>query len=403
MTRAGLAPGDIGNVTYEQKKSGVLLAKVRYRRIDGTLGRISRTGPNRQAARRNATAAARERMADVESLDADITADSTLADLARAYLAVQDERNEGNRTQYLNDERTFASKYIIDAEFGRVTLRKLRSSTIAAEHRRIRKVLKKPGRARQYVTLIGKLMAYAVELDALTVNPARDLKMKRTKTPQQFKATDLDVEQLRAVTIAYGDRPNRRGPRPSPLLLDVLDVIAGTGLRLGEALALRWRDVNLEGEAPLVFVTGTVVEGHGVKKFRQDVPKTKDSERGILIPEFLVETLRRRQDDSLGQHELVFETRTGRPVGQHQIRVQLWAVRDWANTRDDQPNINERLAMHALRRGAATRVHRDHDIVVAAQVIGNGQTAVTEQHYVDKQLIRPDVRSSLQAYGRRGG
>ncbi|MDW4572616.1 tyrosine-type recombinase/integrase [Microbacterium sp. M3] len=200
---------------------------------------------------------------------------------------------------------------------------------------------------------------------------------------------------------AYIDRPDRMGPKPTTLLLDVADVVAGTGLRIGEVLALRWReDVRLEAVPPVLYVRGTVVEGHGVRKHGQPKPKTATSERGIEIPPFLVETLRRRKAESLGQHALVFETSSGAPVGPHQVRVQLWKVRDWASTQADQPNIDADVAMHALRRGVATVVSDEHDIVVAAKVLGNGQAAITEKHYAHQQLVVPDVRDTLQAFGR---
>ncbi|MDW4572617.1 hypothetical protein R8Z57_07485 [Microbacterium sp. M3] len=179
MTRAGLAPGDIGNVAYVTKDSGVILARVRFRREDGSGGRVSRTGPSRAAARRAVMEAAREQMKDFE-LDAELTLnrDSTLAELVEAYLAVQDERNETGTRQYLNDEAAVARKYIAQKDFGATTLRKLRPSLIVAEHRRIKR--KRPGRARQFATVIRKLCAYAYELDLVTSNPALGIKLTRS-------------------------------------------------------------------------------------------------------------------------------------------------------------------------------------------------------------------------------
>ncbi|WP_409047040.1 tyrosine-type recombinase/integrase [Microbacterium sp. HA-8] len=402
MTRAGLGPGDIGNVAFIEKPDG-FLARVRYRRQDGTEGRIARKGSNKQAARRAVMEAARERIADFE-LDAGLalTRDSTVAELAEAYLAIQDERNGGNTPQYLNDEASVVRKYIIEKPFGKTTLRGLRPSVITAEHRAILVTHKKPGRARQWATVIQKLTAYAYELDLMNSNPCVGLKFKRPKVVKQHAATDVEVEVLQQVAHAYATRPNRRGPKPTPLLLDVADIIAGTGMRIGEALALRWaEDVDLDGEVPVVYVRGTVVEGHRVKKHRQPYPKTEDSERGIPIPDYAVDMLRRRKVESLGQHAHVFETATGLPVGQHQVRLQMWKARDWALTQDDQPNIDVNLTMHALRRGVATEVSASHDIVVAAKVLGNKQSAITEKHYAKAQMMVPDVRATLQKYGRR--
>jgi hypothetical protein len=72
VTRAGLAPGDVGNVAFVTKNTGVVLARVRFRREDGTEGRVSRTGKTKAAARRAVMEAARDQMKDFE-LDAELT------------------------------------------------------------------------------------------------------------------------------------------------------------------------------------------------------------------------------------------------------------------------------------------------------------------------------------------
>lgn len=94
MTRAGLAPGDIGTPAYINKPDGKVLARVRYRRFDGTEARISRVGSSKAAARRAVMEAARERMTDAIDPAQSLTADSTVAELATAYLEVQHERDE---------------------------------------------------------------------------------------------------------------------------------------------------------------------------------------------------------------------------------------------------------------------------------------------------------------------
>lgn len=76
--------------------------------------------------------------------------------------------------------------------------------------------------------------------------------------------------------------------------IEVPTVIAvGTGMRLGEALGLRWKDVDLEGGSARVLQTIQVDRSFGT-------PKTHRSTRPIGLPQFVVDVLkahRRRQNE----------------------------------------------------------------------------------------------------------
>lgn len=343
-------------------------------------------------------------MSDATDATSLLTPDSTVADVARAYLAQQSERNEGNRPQYLDDEQKLIKLFIYGTEFGKLRLRRVSTGVVTAEYRRIKVTLDKPGRARHWLTLMRKMLDLAAEFDLVRENAARGYKPAREKSIVGYTPEADDVWQLRQAVKAYAARPNRRGPKPTPLLMDTLDVVAGTGLRIGEALGLRWRDVELDSVKPRLLVVGTVVEGHGQKKRWQPEPKTKYSERTIAIPSFLVTTLRRRQREArLGGHTYVFQTRTGEPVGPHQVRVQLWKVRKWVLEQPAMKNIDAAMALHALRRMVATEVTVDFDIVVAAQLAGHAKAAVTEKAYVKHRPEGPDVRTTTQRLGRPYG
>jgi integrase len=406
MTRAGLNPGDIGEVSYSVQPNGQILARVRYRRHDAQEGRVGRVGGTKAKARRLFMAAARERMNDVTDSTSALTPDSTVAEVALAYLEVQADRNVGRKPQYLNDERELIRNYIVDTEFGNLTLRRVTTGAVTSEHRRIKKTLNLRGRASHWLTLTRKLLDLAAELDLVRSNAARAYKPARDVNEMGFTPDPAEVWELHKLVKAYGDRPDRRGPKPTPLLLDVMDVIAGTGLRIGEALGLRWLDIDFDGriDVPRLNVVGTVVEGHGLKKHWQSTPKTKDGVRSVTMPPYLIKTLRRRQAEAeLGDHTYVFETRTGEPVGPHQIRVQLWKVRDWVQTRPDLPQVSSKMAMHALRRMVATGVTDKHDVVIAARVSGHTESGVTEQKYNKRNKLAPDVSATTQLLGRPFG
>ena len=89
-------------------------------------------------------------------------------------------------------------------------------------------------------------------------------------------------------------------------MADIIDVMLGTGARIGEVLALRWRDVDFA--AKRVKVTATIKTETGLGTYRKPLAVA----RTLELPEFTIATLRRRQSGSPDLHtDAVFPTRNG--------------------------------------------------------------------------------------------
>ena len=91
-------------------------------------------------------------------------------------------------------------------------------------------------------------------------------------------------------------------PRSSDLH-DVALLLLGTGMRIGEALALRWTDFDLMADTPCVRVGATLVEPRRDAAsgqvfvpglHRQPMTKT-GAARTIALPRTVVEMLNRRR------------------------------------------------------------------------------------------------------------
>jgi integrase len=84
-----------------------------------------------------------------------------------------------------------------------------------------------------------------------------------------------------------------------------------TGLRIGELLALRWQDVDLERR--VLRVTRTVYDGHF------DEPKTQRSKRSVPLGAKAIEILLAKRPDGMNPDALVFATEAGTAFDRHNL------------------------------------------------------------------------------------
>jgi integrase len=155
--------------------------------------------------------------------------------------------------------------------------------------------------------VLHKALAHAHRWGLVTENAA-DLVEPPRPEPREMRALSPE-EARRLLAAASGDR------------LEALYVLAiTTGMRQGEILGLRWRDVDLQARS--VRVTGSLqyVRGQGL---RVSAPKTARSRRNVLISDFCAAALdrhRAQQDvergdlDQWEDNDLVFPNRIGRPI-----------------------------------------------------------------------------------------
>jgi len=126
-------------------------------------------------------------------------------------------------------------------------------------------------------TILGAALQAAVEQGRIAANPARSIKPPRMMHRDKIILTRAEASWL--LDSARGDR------------YEALYVLAvRCGLRLGELLALRWRDVNLE--ARTLTVRGNVVKSVD-RELYVDTPKTRGASRTIRIPARAVAALQR--------------------------------------------------------------------------------------------------------------
>jgi len=147
-------------------------------------------------------------------------------------------------------------------------------------------------------TFFGTVMAAAEIAELIPSNPVRKTRFPR-RGPAKQRAV-IAPEKVRDFLDAL--------PEPSRSIAWLLVL---TGLRIGELLAVRWRNVDLEHGT--LRVTETVYAGHF------DVPKTERSQRTVPLAAKAIQILSARKAAAMNPEALVFATRTGTPFGRHNL------------------------------------------------------------------------------------
>lgn len=147
-------------------------------------------------------------------------------------------------------------------------------------------------------------------------------------------------------------------------------VLGSTGLRLGEALGLRWSDVDLEERRLTVRRTlGRLADGG----FGLVEPKTARARRTIDLPRVAVAALRRQAELRPGE-ELVFADELGQPLRPWALRPALTAILRTAGL----PIVS----VHALRRSCAVAMLAGGaSLFEVSRQLGHSTIVITERHY----------------------
>ncbi len=93
----------------------------------------------------------------------------------------------------------------------------------------------------------------------------------------------------------------------------MVELIAATGLRIGELLAVRWRALDLE--------VGTLAVRESVYEGKVQRPKTQKSRRTIPLGPHAVASLKAHRDRSTrkGDDDLVFPNKSGEPLRESKL------------------------------------------------------------------------------------
>ncbi|MEU7616576.1 site-specific integrase [Micromonospora rifamycinica] len=388
MARPPLPIGTWGNIRTEKLGPNRYCARTRYRDHDGKTRDVEATDTTGPAAIRALKIKLRDRVAPN---DDEITRETHVSTLAARWLE-EITAEERVSPQSISRYEISVRVSIVPA-LGDLRIREASAGRIDKFLRKIAE--DRPSAAKNAKVVLGQMLALAVRRGALTTNPIRDT--SRLRKPRKTVVA-LEREQLDDVRAAIRrwqqPTPGKSGPRPTSDLADIVDLMLATGARIGEILALRWEDLDLAVEHPVLTICGTIIYVKGQGFFRQEWTKTDAGFRSVVLPRFAVGMLMARKLDAADNpHDAIFASRRGTWLSPPNVR------RQWRAARAD--TGLEWVTPHTFRKTVATLIDREASTDSAAAQLGHGSNEITKKHYIVKAALAPDSSAILEQLGGR--
>lgn len=133
------------------------------------------------------------------------------------------------------------------------------------------------GTAARTVGLLGGILTYAVRQGVISENPVRGVERKADETRQRF-LTQLEFKQLGEALAAA----ERAGTNPKAVA--AIKLAALTGLRRGEVLALKWREIDRPGFCLRLGDTKTGQSVRPIGAAALSVLDTQSNETDFVFP-----------------------------------------------------------------------------------------------------------------------
>lgn len=378
-------------------------------RVEGK--RDPATGKRRQLSKQVAT------MREAKALEADWTAEvargtaldpnkTTVADLLREWLASK----QGDiSAQSLRDYEIVLEKHLVPA-LGDVPVQRLTAARVQQQENAWRDAGMSPRMVRACHMRLAQALRYAVRLGIVaanacdSVNPPKLGKAKAATWNQEEAAVFLDAAMHRPVLTRGGDTGIRRPDDLHPLW----HFLVLEGMRRGEALGLRWRDLNIErGTAHIVQ---TVVHNKAKRQpgetdgrtLIQNRTKTGAGARTVRLTARTLAALkehrkaqnaRRLAASEWQDHDLIICTSKGTPINPTNVQRSFNAILAAARMPDGSPL--RRIRVHDLRHTSATLLllAGTHPKVVSER-LGHASISITLDLY---SHVLPDAQDSAVA------
>lgn len=388
MPRQRLAPGEHGKITDSQR-DGIFYATTYVRLHSGKLR--EREASSRKSAEDARRELKRRIAAELEAGEPTgvINRRTTLSELFEVWIPAkiaEDRIGERTATLYRDTWRLHG-----EHQLGALRISELTTSR-ADSHL---KALPSSSAIYMRIILVG-MYGLAARFNVVKHNPMRETKTAKTERKPARALTAMEFEEVRRAVEVFCAHKGP-GPRRGRMLPAFVELLAATGVRPGEVLAIQWPDVDLLADVPTVTVNGTVVDSGrvaGKPLHRQDERKGGAPAHTVTLPTFGVQVLTALYGVT-GPNGTVLKNRDGGLVSLSNIRSSLREALE--------PHEHLRwVTPHSFRRTTGTVVRDGLGVEAAQQQLGHAQLATTEGHYVQRVTAGPDTRAVLDKWAGNG-
>ncbi|MTD17149.1 tyrosine-type recombinase/integrase [Nakamurella sp. YIM 132087] len=364
MGRPTLPLGTAGQTRTYRSGSG-WTAHALFRDFDGSTRQVERSGRTEGAARSALAIALRDR--GLQGGGGGLTRESRIAELANLWFEQVEASDLSPST--VSSYRDRIDLQVLPA-LGKLRIREV-TTGVVDRHLATVRVNHGSSLAKLTKSVLSGMCRLACRLDLMTSNPCRDvaaISVKPKKAPRSLSAAELT--QLWAY-LTYDEVAVKRD------LLDLIAFMSATGVRIGEACALMWDDVDLE--AGTVRIHGTVLRLKSTGLTIKPSTKTKAGQRILELPEWCIDMLKRRK--SFARNNIVMPTELGRLRDPSNTRRALQQAYDRIGYGD------EALNTHVYRKTVASLID-DAGLPsrVIADQLGHSKITTTMDVYIGRKV-----------------
>ncbi|SEP46460.1 site-specific integrase [Amycolatopsis saalfeldensis] len=376
MPRPPMPLGTWGKVRTYARKTGGHRATALYKDYDGVARPVERAGASAAKATNALLEALRDRSRATG--DAEITAETKVSVVAEMYFEELAKSDKATRTK---QDYKYSWNGYLKRPLANLTVRQ--AGKVSMANRVLTSIRDKngSGAAKTARSVLTGIYALMVRHDALEDNPVREIESLGKRSKGAKPQGRIDATNVGGVLGLV--RASEAAAKWD--LVDILEVLAGLGCRIGELLALDWA-TSIDFDDGTIYFHGTVIRVKGVGLIVQPYTKSPAGMRRIRPPSWVMDVLKGRY--ATATSEWAFPTSIG-------------TLRDPDNTRRDMRKVIagtefEGLVTHDWRHYVATIL--DDAGLTARQIadyLGHDKPSTTQDVYMSRGTVSGKASAAL--------